>query len=106
MTDEPPHGQQLHRRPLDVPHPWRIRTAERTITFATERGARTAAALRIARAGRLAVAVEHRDADGWHACPGAEELHDPAIPPPHQRPHTTGRARLPGRPDARSADLD
>ena len=59
--------------------PWRIVTGDgrRPVEFGSEIGARTAAALRIARAGRAAARVEHRDDDGpgWHACPGGEELH-------------------------------
>jgi len=66
---------------------WRVRTGDaEPVTFHTERGARTSAAIRNGRPGRpdtLAM-VEHRDSDRepWHDCPGAERIPHPDDPAP------------------------
>lgn len=53
------------------PRPWRVVTDGQPVPFATETAARLRAAL--SRARGAAVAVEHRDADGWHDCPSPGE---------------------------------
>lgn len=87
-------GERAHRHIQD----WRVVSdAPEPTYYFTERGARTAAALRIARSGRGAARVEHRTDDEWHACPAAEVLHADAgkVPerrhawgPKHRRPIT------------------
>jgi len=92
----------------DFAKPWRVTDERGRVThFYSEIGARTGAALRVARAGRAAVRVEHRTDDlGWHDCPGAERLHavgresPEARPAPWARPRTV-RGRWTRLPDGR-----
>jgi hypothetical protein len=71
---------------------WAVVDVEgRRVAFLTETAARTRAALDRGRG--LAVVVEHRNADGWHECPGAECI-PPGGPDSPGSLGRKGRARL------------